>query len=107
MAWEERERGGRYYTRSRRVGGRVVREYVGTGYVAELAARWDEVSREQETMARVERGRRRQEWLAILKGGGGFDPDLRDAADKVVEAIMIAAGYHRHGTIWRLRRRGR
>jgi hypothetical protein len=34
MGWDK----GRYFTRSRKVNGRVVREYVGTGEVAELIA---------------------------------------------------------------------
>jgi hypothetical protein len=38
VGWETRARGVRYYTRSRRINGRVVREYIGTGPVAEAIA---------------------------------------------------------------------
>src|SRR5829696_2006524 len=39
--WEKRERGDLYYTRSCKVSGRVVREYVGGGALGELAALMD------------------------------------------------------------------
>ena len=39
--WERRERGGLYYTRSRKVNGQVVREYVGGGVLGQLAAFMD------------------------------------------------------------------
>jgi hypothetical protein len=45
MAWEAREGGGRYYYRARREGGRVIKEYVGTGEVAEIVAHAEETLR--------------------------------------------------------------
>src|SRR5215212_1642630 len=45
--WERRERGGLYYTKSRKVNGRVIREYVGMGPLAELAAEVDAEGRRQ------------------------------------------------------------
>ena len=43
MGWDK----GRYYTRSKKVNGRVVREYIGAGRVAELVAQQDTLEREK------------------------------------------------------------
>ena len=43
MGWER----GKYYTRSRKVNGRVVREYVGVGRIGELAAELDAIERDK------------------------------------------------------------
>jgi hypothetical protein len=47
MGWERRTRGGLYYTRSRKVAGRVVREYVGGGLLGRFAALSDVERRRQ------------------------------------------------------------
>lgn len=45
--WERRERGGLYYTRSRREDGRVVREYIGGSVLGEIVALEEECERRQ------------------------------------------------------------
>ena len=44
MPWEKRSNN-RYYYRRRKVGGRVIAEYVGSGVLADLAAYLDDLNR--------------------------------------------------------------
>ncbi len=97
MGWEPRERGGLYYTRSRREGGRVVREYVGSGEIAEALAQADETIRR---VRELERARRRAEAERLEALA---DPVLRldEAAEVLLRAELVAAGFHRHEGVWR------
>ena len=102
--WERRERGGIYYTRSRKEGSRVVREYVGGGVLGELAAQID-----------AERRRRREEEKASLREererlDALVAPveELCEAAEVIARAALVASGYHRHNRgEWRKRRERR
>jgi hypothetical protein len=103
MAWERRERGERYYTRSRKEGGRVVREYVGGGRLGELAARTDAEVRERRKKEIAE-GRaevRRMEQLVAPV------VELCEVAEVLAGAHLVAAGCHRHKGEWRRRRERR
>ena len=62
MGWDK---GGRYYTRSRRVYGRVVREYIGGGRAGEGVAQRDALElqkRETEREWKSSSGRRSRRW---------------------------------------------
>ena len=100
MAWEERS-GRRYYYRSRRVGGRVVKEYVGAGPAAELAARAEEATRQAER-------RRREAEKAERRRLEAFDREIAAACEAIeltARAALIEAGYRQHNRgEWRLRR---
>ena len=92
MAWERRERGSLYYTRSKKVNGEVVREYIGSGWLGQLAAMEDERKREQErqraAFEREERARL-EEALAPVE-------ELDEAAEILARSVFLAGGYHRH-----------
>jgi hypothetical protein len=96
MGWE---RG--YYYRVRKVGGRVVREYVGSGRVAELVAQMDAIERERRETERAARRAKRAELDALdapLK-------ELNDLADSAARAALVAAGFRQHKRgEWRKRR---
>ena len=90
--WERRERGGLYYTRSRKVNGRLIREYVGGGVLGELAARMDAEDRQrrEEEAAAWREERERLEELAGLVDW--FCEDVETMA----RAALLAAGFRRH-----------
>jgi hypothetical protein len=98
MAWDE---SARYYSRSRRVNGRVVREYIGGGPVGRLAAYQDAEKHRERAEARAARMAERAELDALADSVR----DLDDAADLVVQAAMLATGHRQHNRgEWRKRR---
>jgi hypothetical protein len=98
MGWDK---GGRYYTRSRREGRRVVREYVGGGITGDLAAQFDALER-QKREAEREALRVGREEVAALDAPLA---ELDELADLVARAALAAAGFTQHHRgEWRKRR---
>ena len=96
MGWE---RG--YYYRVRKANGRVVREYVGTGEVAQLMAQMDTLEREQRQLQALDQRQEKDELKAL-------DTQLKavnERAELVARAALLAAGFHLHKRgEWRKRR---
>lgn len=101
MGWETRQRGRSYYCRSRRVDGRVVREYVGSGEVGESAAALDAIDREQrKQQAKLER----QRVQADREADRPLET-LERISDVLCRCNLVLAGYHLHNRgEWRKRR---
>ena len=100
MSWESRNGRGRFYTRSHRVGGKIVRVYCGTGDVGLLMAKQDDLKRKQIAAAKQACRKRQNE-------GDSLDRTVAAACDAIelfARASLIAAGYrqHRRGE-WRKR----
>lgn len=96
MAWESRHKRQRYYYRKRRVGGRVVSEYVGAGPAAMLIAEMDQIEREDTQEKRAEQ-------LKML----AQDLDINQTLDLTIhlaKAALLLAGCHTHKGEWRYRR---
>lgn len=101
MGWEHRQRGGKYYTRSRRINGRVVREYLGSGEVAEACAELDALDRR-------ERKRKEAAFRADCERLEAIDRTTREFSalvDSLAQGALLAAGYRQHHRgEWRRRR---
>lgn len=92
-AWNRR----RYYTRSRRVNGRVVREYVGSGLIGQM----DAADRERRLALKAKANQARAE-VKLIDGDFQW---IEELADVLVHAALVAAGYHRHNRgEWRRKR---
>ncbi len=96
MGWE---RG--YYYRVRKEGGRVVREYIGTGRLADLAAQADSLERAKRRQEAFELHRVKAE-LATLEA---VVSTMVETMNLVARAALLAAGFHQHKRgEWRKRR---
>ena len=101
MPWEARAgTDNRYYTRSTRVDGKIVREYFGNGAKAREAARQDQLAEEARAARTIERDRTKA-WLTECER---VCDELYELVDIVFRAEMVAAGYHYHRGEWRKRR---
>jgi hypothetical protein len=97
VGWDE----GRYYTRSKKVSGRVVREYFGTGRVAELAAQLDALERERRQFDAAALRAEKDDLAALASTVAA----VFDRAELIARAALLAAGYQRHKRgEWRKRR---
>jgi hypothetical protein len=95
MGLEERK-GNLYYYEKKRVGNRVVSEYVGSGVLALLVqARADEKAIERETIKRKKDSVNKLE--SEIEQVMGW-------IDSLSSGQLIASGYHQHKGQWRKRR---
>lgn len=102
MGWEVR-RGKRYYYRSRRENGRVVKEYFGCGPEAEEAAR-------QDAEAAAEKFRRQERSFKLAQEVEEFarlDDYMQFLCDAAVAKALGPAGYHKVRGRWRKKYRKR
>src|SRR5262249_28483842 len=100
MSWETRRGRGRYYTRSTRRNGRIERRYFAAGADAEDAAAGD-AARRAERQARAQARREQEAWWSALARPLNH---LCLLSAQVLHAALLAAGFHRHGGVWRKKR---
>src|SRR5260370_42593592 len=94
VAWERRG-SGVYFYRSVRDAGRVRKEYVGTGRIAELAAELGELDRLERKVERFEA----EEQLAMALEACPPDELLSafsQQVDRMIADALTTAGFHRH-----------
>ena len=100
MGWETR-RNGWYYYRSRKVGGRVVKEYLGAGPVGAVAAKLDAHQRAERVAWAEATGAER----ARLAEAEAPLAELCTLTDALTKGALLLAGYHQHHRgEWRRRR---
>src|SRR5262249_60737143 len=91
MGWEVRD-GRRYYTKSRKINGRVVREYVGGGGLGKLVAAADALRRADRravaAASRAEKARWEEALTPML--------ELIHLTDMLTRAALYAPGYRQH-----------
>ena len=104
MAWENRKGVGRYYTRSRRVGGRVRRVYIGAGLLGELAAAQDELRRVLKGLVRLREEESIRERMDPIRKISDEVAEIHAACEKSLGEYLKGLGYHYTRGEWRRKR---
>ncbi|MEO8495481.1 MAG: hypothetical protein ABI614_10445 [Planctomycetota bacterium] len=100
MSWARKQNGIVYYERARRVGGKVVNEYIGRGRAAEMVALMDA----QRRVEREARCREAQIERERLKTSVKPVVELATLIELLVKGSLLVAGFHQHDRgEWRLR----
>jgi len=89
MAWEQRGTR-RYYSRTRRLNGRRVREYYGSGERAEQAAAEDEYRQALRTLTRDAIKKHVERFADAVLGR------LEGVTQRLTRACLLAAGFRQH-----------
>jgi hypothetical protein len=92
VGWEIR-RGRRVYYRSVRQGRAVWHVYLGSGPKAAAAAAEDDLRRAEQAARRLSRERQHREWGEVWRPLH----ELAEVTTVLLDATLLAAGYHRHG----------
>lgn len=100
MAWKTRPSGRRYYYRKRKVAGKVVTEYVGSGCHAELAAINDRQVRDRRAAQQAEERSMQERQDAIDEE---ID-SLVELTRALVGTALLLSGYRQHRRQWRKQR---
>jgi hypothetical protein len=99
VAWEDRN-GNSYYYRKRREGKRVVSDYVGNGFLGQLAEAVDIDERYEENLARTNFRKQKRNVKLIDEQVREVEKYIR----AVTRAVLLLSGYHSHKRQWRKRR---
>ena len=91
MGWETRG-SGTYYYRKRKVNGRVVNEYIGTGLTARYVAANEAEARRKRVAATA---KEREERATMAAREADLDA-FCNLTDALVAAALLDAGYRRH-----------
>jgi hypothetical protein len=100
MAWEKRKSGRLYYTRSRRINGRVHREYYGCGDRGHIAAAEDEARRAREVACKKSEQEERQRLDRLEESLQSLD----ESCSLLLRTVLRRAGFYQHRGEWRRRR---
>ena len=99
MGWEKRG-SGQYYYRKKRVNGRVVSEYVGSGIFAEATQMLDQIEKEKTDLEKIEQQIEKEKVIAMDQA---IDQNL-ESIGELIKSTLIAHGYHKVKGEWRKKR---